>query len=571
MANSNFFATPGVRRVVHTPFTFRSRRRLAFPFSTPPSIPSSQPPAPATTAAPDDSSIPPIPGVDVSSAPPPDPQPPLQYVLPWETASKATSLYKISPPKLRYPAGSRDEDVNKRFLRQMDMFLFSNFQVRQVLEGTRQHPFENCSRLVEYYAANGTPNFVFDKTKTFTILQAIASAGHSDFHREMHELLWFGGVESYGNIMCKTYAIIYGWIDEDDFQDVDGLCEDDDGVTFRRVIQKSLRTVRVKHVQEIVNRLYTKLDTAYLVMRPNGMSGYFAQLNKIRKTMAKHGELVSDKYLLRRTELAISSKHEKLSKALTDLRFAAGKSGIPTTYATAQDFLTDVFDFEIPDKDKNDKSRKLVGANLANDPDSKLTGKRKPDNDRGADGGDRNKNRSPYKRPKFPKGSCKNCPESTRHTTQYCWKTIRKRMGLPNGYQWCTRHKFGCHYDHLCKRHAPNYPPAPKIVAAVAKPKVDTPAEIRDRLANMFGIQQSPSSHAANVADASVPPASPDVPQAIKITPPSTNKQNFQTARVVSTNSASTGPPVDSIFQKILAMSETDRQTLVQQLSSAGF
>ena len=26
----------------------------------------------------------------------------------------------------------------------------------------------------------------------------------------------------------------------------------------------------------------------------------------------------------------------------------------------------------------------------------------------------------------------------------------RKKMGLPNGWQWCTFHTKGCHYEHLC-------------------------------------------------------------------------------------------------------------------------
>ena len=74
--------------------------------------------------------------------------------------------------------------------------------------------------------------------------------------------------------MREVYAKIYGWIDPLDFADVDGSCENDDGVSFRIVIQQSLRVVRVQHTHELVSRGYDKLDVCELVMRPRDMTAF---------------------------------------------------------------------------------------------------------------------------------------------------------------------------------------------------------------------------------------------------------------------------------------------------------
>ena len=63
------------------------------------------------------------------------------YVLPWEDGvnHRITSLFKIGPPKIKYPGGSRDEDVNRRFLKRMDHYLFRSYIVRCVLVGECEH------------------------------------------------------------------------------------------------------------------------------------------------------------------------------------------------------------------------------------------------------------------------------------------------------------------------------------------------------------------------------------------------------------------------------------------------
>ena len=178
---------------IHTPTTFHAQRRLAFRTST-------TPPITSTILGP--------PGV----SPPPSPQfPPVPMMLPWATAGdpKTSTLFKIVAPNLKYPAGSIDERANKRFLKDMDIFLFSNFQVRTVLVGDRPHPFSNYERLEQFWAAQGIRDWSFDTTTTFSMLKSIKDKGCHDFHVELTELLWFDGVLSYVNVMREVHVKIY--------------------------------------------------------------------------------------------------------------------------------------------------------------------------------------------------------------------------------------------------------------------------------------------------------------------------------------------------------------------------
>ena len=230
------------RNRYHTPATFRAQRRLRFTNPTPlGNLAAANPPPPGVSPPRASFNALPTPGNGqlsgsaMASILPFNPQP--QYILPWDTPGSTTSsLYKVSPPKITYPAGSRDEEVNKRFIKEMDMHFFSNFQVRQVLVGDRPHPFLGYDRLAQYWQQRGLTDWHFDTSKTFATLQEIHDNGHTDFHQELYELLWFGGVLSYGNIMRETYAILYTWIEADVLPDLDGLCEIDDGITFRKVV-----------------------------------------------------------------------------------------------------------------------------------------------------------------------------------------------------------------------------------------------------------------------------------------------------------------------------------------------
>ena len=105
--------------------------------------------------------------------------------------------------------------------------------------------------------------------------------------------------------------------------------------------------------------------------------------------------------------------------------------------------------------------------------------------------------------------------------------TIRKQMGLPSGWQWCTVHKKGTHYDHLCRRHSPNVPPVPKInpTAPVCTPVRD---QLPERVLTMLGIStQTPQP---------LQQQQQNKRQSITITRPNDNPQNFQTAHNISIN-----------------------------------
>ena len=583
---SSLFATTKVTRRLHTPATFRAQKRLRF--STPQSQSNDQrdvnaalqltallntdntqdsnASASANLSTPNDN--------DSNTAPPPPtissstgsnaqdssailanpstsfPSQAIQHnsndrILPWDiNGNKHTKLYNISPPKLKYPAGSRDETVNDRFVTQMDMFLNRSYLVRSVMSGSTPHPFSVYERLDQYWAALGTPDKVFNPAETFATLECIKNNGHEAFHAELVELLWFGGVVSYGNIMAETYAIIYNWIEPEDLPDLEGLCELNDGITFRKEVIKSLRIVRVKHKQQIINNLYSKLDGIQLVMRNGGMAGYFAKLRKARLKLNKAGETVSEAYLLRRVIIATSKKHNKIDEVIAELRRKAGTTGKPTTFTQMQDALVDTFDFEVPDDVKTGKAPK-VPVNLAGNGDGRRSG----------DGSGGPKKRK-WTRPVFPKGSCTRCPEATDHTTKRCWLNIRDKKGLPPGFKWCLAHPKGIHYDHQCKRHAPNYPPEPKptTIGAVAALHNETAEEFKNRLLSVLA-NAAPVGHTNGITITKADGSS---------------STDFQEARGIPTNAAIHGPPVDQIVHTIVNMTPSLRAELQSKLTEAG-
>ena len=584
------FSTQRSAPVLHTPMSFRARRRIHFAPASTDSI-SSAPQEPSTNSPvaiqPPDSALQEQNAAralaDLGSTPDAQQLPPptistsdanseqqqklgtddetktspeensnerhsLEPVLHWNMAgNNIAALYKYRPPSITYPAGSRVESTNKRFVKCMDMYLFQNFIVRSVMVGKIPHPFLGYRRLNDYWSKLGKQGWTFDKTKTFETLQLIQANGHHAFHQELQDLLWFGGVASYGNIMRETYAIIFNWVKPEDFADLDGLCEEDDGITFRTVIIESLRIVRVRHVQEICDRLYAKLDATTLTMRPGGMAAFFAKLRKIKCALKEEGEIVSNTYMLRRTKIAVSGKHSKLDEVIAALRRKAGTSGIPTTFKQMQDCLVDTFEFEVPVSAKTEKEK--VTAGLA-DSDNK----RKREGEE-----DANKKKSRWKKKVYPKGSCPRCPNATNHLGKHCWKLRRQIMGLPNGWQWCTwpKHKNSAHYEHTCDRHAPNYPPVPKIIPDAAKATLEeTPEQLTEKLLqsiqdNLKGPSRDPVNAKAGIV----------------IKRPGSQTQDFHPARNAPNTVAPNGPQVQNVLQAIQSMTPQQRKALSANLA----
>ena len=135
-------------------------------------------------------------------------------------------------------------------------------------------------------------------------------------------------------------------------------------------------------------------------------------------------------------------------------------------------------------------------------------------------------------------------------------------MGLPSRWKWCTVHKRGTHYDHTCRRHAPNYPDPPSQTSAALatngkKPK---PGELADRIVNLLGLNANVTSNKQHTANPT-----------ITITPAAGRTVDFRQARNIPTNVAKNGPPVKNILAQILSMTQEDRNELTNQLADAGF
>ena len=212
-------------------------------------------------------------------------------------------------------------------------------------------------------------------------------------------------------VKVQISTILYNWIKPNDLPDVDGMCEKHDGITFHKIIVKSLRVVRSSHTQQIIDNLYEKLDNVQLIMWPGGMTGYFAKQKKYKNRLKAIGEKVTDAYLIRWYTISFKENHVKLESALSKLRQEAGSSGKRTPFQKFKDVLSDTFDFEIPDSDKNEDPP-TIPTNYAGDPNKKRG------HPNGSEG--RQKKRKRWERPVFPKGSCKHHPEATDHTTERC-------------------------------------------------------------------------------------------------------------------------------------------------------
>ena len=138
----------------HVPTTFRAQRRLNFPSSTTNNLSTPLQPLPPGVSPPRPSVSNVLPTNDVIPGflPPSYAQSAgqQQFIMPWEIpGTRTSSLYKMAPPKILYPAGSRDEETNQHFLTKLDNYLFSNFHVRSILVGDRAHPFSGYNRLTE--------------------------------------------------------------------------------------------------------------------------------------------------------------------------------------------------------------------------------------------------------------------------------------------------------------------------------------------------------------------------------------------------------------------------------------
>ena len=121
-----------------------------------------------------------------------------------------TFLFRIAPPKLKYPTGSIDENVNAHFVRSALGFLRSSTHVRDVIDwDPHPHPFYAYPPLKQFAAYQGFPEFEFDTSKTLATLEWVRSIS-SVFEQSLRKLYCSGGVISYSNINERIYYIVYG-------------------------------------------------------------------------------------------------------------------------------------------------------------------------------------------------------------------------------------------------------------------------------------------------------------------------------------------------------------------------
>ena len=90
----------------------------------------------------------------------------------------------------------------------------------------------------------------------------------------------------------------------------------------------------------------------------------------------------------------------------------------------------------------------------------------------------------------FIQGLCKNCPLATNHTPKGCYLVLRQKKldskyggKMPEGQQWCSRHKYGWHFQSDCnaaKRSKRRYEELTKKVEAKLAELEQKKAKLQD-------------------------------------------------------------------------------------------
>ena len=409
-----------------------------------------------------DQTNPPAQWFSAAAAPPPqslDASHDSNVQMPWGDNIRAPSfLFRVAPPKLNYPTGSIDENVNAHFVRTALGYLRSSTFVRDAIDwDSRPHPFYYYAPLKEFASAHGRINFVFDNSKTLATLKWVQTIS-PDFERSLRLVYNFGGVLSYSNISERIYHVVYGWLNHStvggDVHLLAGIDASDgvfDGVTLLRVVLDSLQIVRNKDVTLQAQRFSKMISTSVFIMRPGGMQAYLGDVDQHRIALVNIKQPLSDAEILGRIITTLSGKHEQIDTTFREMRIAARKTGVETTFAAAKQQLIDCFRYDVPANVKTEKPPKLVPSNF-----TPTYGATNGDNHKRKPGGQQKRPFRKRQRPSFPKGSCPNCPDSTTHTSKFCFKEKRKEKGLSAGEIWCEAHSEGVHWDSECSRHPGN-------------------------------------------------------------------------------------------------------------------
>ena len=293
---------------------------------------------------------------------------PVPRQMPWgDNLKTPTSLFRVAPPKLTYPTGSVDENVNAHFVRRALGYLRSSTYVRDVIDWTpRPHPFYNYEPLQIFATNQGYPNYVFDTSTTLETLNWVQQYS-PEFERELRLLYNFGDIVSYSNINERIYHIVYGWLNHStvggDVHLISGINASDgifDGVTLLRRVLDSLQVIRTEDVGLQAQRFSRKITNVAFVMRPGGMQAYLGTIDEHRLALVNINRPLSDAEILGRVKATLQGKHSALDTVFREMRLAEHKSGVETTFREAKIKLTDAFRYDIPDSEKTEKAPPAV-------------------------------------------------------------------------------------------------------------------------------------------------------------------------------------------------------------------
>ena len=281
--------------------------------------------------------------------------------MPWGQFSGPSSLFRMGPPKLKYPSGSTDDNVNLHFIRSALGYLRSSSYVRDVLDwDPRPHPFYFYEPLKTFYSQHGFPDLQFDPAKTLDTIHWIEMLSPA-FAVELRNLYNFGGVLSYSNINERIYHTVYAWLNHStvggDVHLLAGIDASDgvfDGVTLLRVVVESLQVVRTKDIALQAQRFSKKITKAVFIMRVGGMQAYLGEIDRHRIALININRSLSDPEILGRVQDTLRGRHAQIDKCFRDMRIESGKTGIETTFAMAKTQLIDTYRYDVPDSSYND-------------------------------------------------------------------------------------------------------------------------------------------------------------------------------------------------------------------------
>ena len=137
------------------------------------------------------------------------------YQLSWEeVTSGPQSLFRYSPPKVKYPAGIEDPNKIKFYKLTIDGFLREAQAVKQVLSGLRKHPFTDNKDLYDYAASKNIIDYKFDISKTQETIDWVMKE-NEELGLKLIDLYNFGGIYSYATINEQIYMIYFKTLNPD--------------------------------------------------------------------------------------------------------------------------------------------------------------------------------------------------------------------------------------------------------------------------------------------------------------------------------------------------------------------